>query len=144
MELKLKIFENIHFASFQIDGNEISTYSSWTKYEEKDGKVLFYNDAGNCQGFVKNAIIEKYGGHKIEVNDNEKLEELAKTAKEGDSYMSKNGLWRFKCGKWRNVWVRVHGMQMTEESAKQFLEMLERKKKEDEIEPPFRHGWRGE
>lgn len=58
MELKLKIFENIHFALFQIDGNEISTYSSWVKFVEENNKVLFYNEAGNVLGFVKNAKVE--------------------------------------------------------------------------------------
>jgi hypothetical protein len=60
MELILKIFENIHFASFQIDGNEISTQSSWARYEIRNEKVLFINADGNCQGFVKNAKVELY------------------------------------------------------------------------------------
>jgi hypothetical protein len=60
MEMKLKIFENIHFASFQIDGNEIATCSSWDKYEIRNEKVLFYNKAGNVQGFFKNANVEIY------------------------------------------------------------------------------------
>lgn len=58
--MKLKIFANINFASVQIDGNEISTYSSWDKYEIKNEKVIFFNADGNCQGFIKNATVEVY------------------------------------------------------------------------------------
>jgi|GEM_PF-6497321 len=60
MEAIIKIFENIHFASYNIEDREIATQSSWVKYEEKNGKILFFNDAGNCQGFFRNAKIEKY------------------------------------------------------------------------------------
>lgn len=78
------------------------------------------------------------------VSDQERMEKLKKKAKNGDTYMSVNGLWEFKCREWVNIWVKVHGIQMTEQEAKEFIEMLERKNKEDEENPPYGHGWRGE
>lgn len=44
-----------------------------------------------------------------------KLGELAKTAKEGDSYLGDNGYWKFQNGKWVAQWVRVQGRRISGE-----------------------------
>lgn len=38
------------------------------------------------------------------------LDKLAKTAKEGDSYMGDSGYWKFHNGKWVTQWIRIQGV----------------------------------
>jgi len=43
------------------------------------------------------------------------LDELTKTAKEGDTYLGDSGYWKFQNGKWRTQWVRIQGHRISGE-----------------------------
>jgi len=42
-----------------------------------------------------------------------KLNDLAKTAKEGDTYMGDSGYWKFHNGKWVTQWVTIQGRRIS-------------------------------
>jgi hypothetical protein len=37
------------------------------------------------------------------------IDDLAKTAKEGDTYLGDSGYWKFQNGKWVTQWIREQG-----------------------------------
>lgn len=43
------------------------------------------------------------------------LDELAKTAKEGEVYLGDSGYWKFQNGRWVTQWVRIQGHRLSGE-----------------------------
>lgn len=47
--------------------------------------------------------------------EEEIISNLAKTAKEGDTYLGDSGYWKFQNGRWVTQWVRIQGQRINGE-----------------------------
>ena len=47
--------------------------------------------------------------------EEEIISNLAKTAKEGDTYLGDSGYWKFQNGRWVTQWVRIQGQMISGE-----------------------------
>jgi len=73
------------------------------------------------------------GFYSIEgVSDEKRMNQLKDHVNDGDSYMSKNGLWEFVNGEWKIVWIKLGGVNITESEYIQLQEEIERDKEDDQ------------